>query len=87
MTRAAHRPARPARGDPREMELALWAAAGRWELAASRMERDPEIHQHGVDALRWCADELAALLAGYRPSAEPAPTARFVQWHEGRRRQ
>jgi hypothetical protein len=46
------------------MELALWAAAGRWEWAASRLERDPD-HQHGVDALRGCADELAALLSGH----------------------
>jgi hypothetical protein len=67
VTRPAHRPARPPVGSPRELELALWAAAGRWELAASRLERDPEVHQHGVDALRWCADELAMLLAGHRP--------------------
>jgi hypothetical protein len=74
MTRAAHRPARPqppTRRTPRQQALALHAAAGRWELAASVLDLADQ--PTAAEAVRLCVDELLEIAEGRHGWIERRP--------------
>jgi hypothetical protein len=54
-------------------DLALYQLAGRWELAASRLEqvRPDAIEQAQIDTLRSCTDQLLAVLEGATAQVKP----------------
>jgi hypothetical protein len=76
VTRPAHRPARPPRPrrTPTQLNLALYAVAGRWEVTASQLERalwdgvgrdlPPAQRRLAATLLREASDQLLAIVEG-----------------------